>query len=435
MIKVYLKQAWQLLGHNKLYSSIYIIGTGMALAMTMTIALIYYVKIAPIYPEGNRNRTLVMQGATVKYLDNDGMNSSYLSYNFVKDYLLPLETPEAITSIYQTFNEYPLVELASGQEPLPITVKLVDDKFWKVFTLNFIDGKPFTEADFDSGIRTAVISTALSNKLFGSTKAEGKHFKLDGNEYRVSGVVENVSFVTPNTYADVWVPFTINPNATRTSDWGEGFLGEMDTYILAKSSTDFHKIKEEVDEVVRKINASQEKYEFNVLNQPIPHWQNVFRKYTSMEIDWREVFKTLGVMLLALLIVPAVNLAGLVSSRMEKRLPEMGIRKSFGASRAALLNQILVENLLFTLIGGVVGLVISYIIMYSSSSWILTIFDNWPEMAPEDAQLFFKSSMLFNPVVFIIAFGVCFILNFMSAIIPAYRGLKKTIIYSLSSDK
>ena len=60
MIKVYLKQAWELLKQNKLFSMLYIVGTGLAIAMTMVMAMVYYVKIAPVYPEVNRLNTLYL---------------------------------------------------------------------------------------------------------------------------------------------------------------------------------------------------------------------------------------------------------------------------------------------------------------------------------------------------------------------------------------
>lgn len=54
MIKVYLKQAWELLKQNKLFSMLYIVGTGLAIAMTMIMAVVYYVKIAPVYLRGEK---------------------------------------------------------------------------------------------------------------------------------------------------------------------------------------------------------------------------------------------------------------------------------------------------------------------------------------------------------------------------------------------
>ena len=58
-----MKQAWNLMKQNKLFTSIYVVGTAIAIATTMIMAIVYYVKIVPIYPEVNRNRTLVMEHA------------------------------------------------------------------------------------------------------------------------------------------------------------------------------------------------------------------------------------------------------------------------------------------------------------------------------------------------------------------------------------
>lgn len=39
---------------NRLFSTLYITGTGLAIAMTVIVAVVYYVKLAPVYPEENR---------------------------------------------------------------------------------------------------------------------------------------------------------------------------------------------------------------------------------------------------------------------------------------------------------------------------------------------------------------------------------------------
>ena len=61
MIRIYLKQAWETARQNRLFSSIYVVGTGLSIALTMTLFIIFYVKTAPIYPEYNRDRTLVVR--------------------------------------------------------------------------------------------------------------------------------------------------------------------------------------------------------------------------------------------------------------------------------------------------------------------------------------------------------------------------------------
>ena len=50
---------------EKLFSAIHIAGTAMAIAFTMVMAVVYYFKLAPIYPEVNRARTLYFEGIRV----------------------------------------------------------------------------------------------------------------------------------------------------------------------------------------------------------------------------------------------------------------------------------------------------------------------------------------------------------------------------------
>lgn len=435
MIKVYFKQAWQMLKQNKLYSFVYIIGTGLAIAMTMVIAIVYYIKIAPIYPEVNRDRTLTAVSLNVNDPKREGMSSSAFSYDFVKEHFYTMQSPEVISAVMRVWEDYPFVELDNERGMLPVSVKYTDHAFWNVFGFEFINGSPFTDADFQSAIKTAVISASLANKLFGTTEAEGKRMMLDGNDYRISGVVRDVSLATPLTYAQIWVPFTIRAEGLVASKWGEGLLGTLQMFFLARSSSDAHAVKSEVDEILRKINNSQEKYVLTMAGQPEVHWKSVFRQFNNVEIDWAEVIKTFGTILLALLIIPAVNLGGMVSSRMEKRLAEVGLRKAFGASYKKLMNQILTENFLLTSLGGAVGLVMSFILIYISKNWVLTLFDRWPGGLPEGVDTTITMGMLFNPVVFFVTLGVCFILNLLSAIIPVHYGLKKGIVYSLSNNK
>lgn len=63
MIKTYFKQAIELMRQDRLFSTLYITGTGLAIAMTVIMAVIYYVKLAPVYPEENRSNTLYLTNA------------------------------------------------------------------------------------------------------------------------------------------------------------------------------------------------------------------------------------------------------------------------------------------------------------------------------------------------------------------------------------
>lgn len=66
MYKIYLKQAWALIRQERLFSSVYIVGTGLAISLVMVLSIVFYVKMASIYPEMDRDRLLTVKSAALK---------------------------------------------------------------------------------------------------------------------------------------------------------------------------------------------------------------------------------------------------------------------------------------------------------------------------------------------------------------------------------
>ncbi|MFA6876629.1 MAG: ABC transporter permease, partial [Parabacteroides sp.] len=84
MYRIYFKQAWNLIRQEKLFSLIYILGTGLSVAMVMVLSIIFYVRIANVYPETNRSRTLVVKSAQMKAkIEGEGSSSSALSEKLI----------------------------------------------------------------------------------------------------------------------------------------------------------------------------------------------------------------------------------------------------------------------------------------------------------------------------------------------------------------
>ena len=131
----------------------------------------------------------------------------------------------------------------------------------------------------------------------------------------------------------------------------------------------------------------------------------------------------------------ALNLAGMIASRMKRQLSEMGIRKAFGASKASLLMQVFWENLFLTGLGGLLGLLLSYLIVYCGRNWLPDLLSAYSDVIPEGVDSFLTPGMLLNPVVIGITFLVSLILNVLSALIPALHALKKDIVYSLNDKR
>ena len=433
MRRTYLTQAFTLLKQNRLFSMLYIVGTGLAIAMTVIVAVVYYVKLAPIYPEENRKNTLYLTHVSFKSEQESRTYQSALSYRALQEWIYPLKNVVVVSACFSYATDY-YVQPADRSGDFRPALKLVDPAFFRIYKLQFLEGHPFAEADLVSGIHTAVISDDLARRLFGTTEGVvGRSFSMDYVNYRVCGVVRGASFLTRQSYAQVYVPYSIESNYKDPVDSSFPYCGQFDVTFLVKDNAQAKALRAEIKDLTRRVNTQYKgQWQMELWEQPTSHVLSVFKDYpadTSFS-SWKVVGRLI-LWVLVLLVVPSLNLNGLIASRMESRLPEMGVRKSFGASRSALLSQVMWENFFLTLVGGVLGLLVAWIMLYVGREWIFMLFDYWPMDIPEGANLYVSSEMLFAPVVFLIAFLLCLVLNLLSALWPAWMSLRKPIVYSL----
>ena len=130
---------------------------------------------------------------------------------------------------------------------------------------------------------------------------------------------------------------------------------------------------------------------------------------------------------LILLIVPAINVSGLISSQMSRRMAELAVRKAYGASRSTLMVQLLRENLALAFAGALLGFLFSCIFIWLGKDWMLgygapgTNFD-------VSVWLFFR------PTVFVAVLVVCLLFNLLSVFIPAWHATRRPIAEVLGGE-
>jgi putative ABC transport system permease protein len=105
------------------------------------------------------------------------------------------------------------------------------------------------------------------------------------------------------------------------------------------------------------------------------------------------------------MLLPTVNLVNINISRIIERASEIGVRKSFGASSGALVGQFLVENILLTFIGGVIGFILSILIL----------------MMLSDSGLFQYSEFHLNIRLFLYALACILCFGVVSGVYPAWK--------------
>ncbi len=427
MFVQYFKQALYLLKENKLLSLISVAGTALAIAMIMVMVITIRADVANMEPETNRDRMLLMRWMGIQYKDNlNWMSNGPISWQTVREVFKDLESAETTTG-FTIYPETMLASLPASKDRVSADVRQTDDTFWRVFEFRFLDGKPYDTADFESGLTRAVISAGVARTLFGTTDVAGRTFLLNHAEYIISGVVSDVTMLASKAYAQIWIPLSSTGGLDYSWDDARA-MGMLQVAILARSSADFPIIREEVER--RRVAYEQSLERFNLLFRGMPGEYFVDAYHTSANNYSRAsgVIKMYAITILVLLIVPAVNLSGLTLSRMRRRLSEIGLRKAFGATRNELVIQILSENLLYSLLGGIVGLGLSFLAAWAMSDML---FSNYYS-AFQSGENTVSAVFLLSPAVFGLAFLFCLILNLLSAGIPAWRTARRNITDSLS---
>ncbi|MEG1544315.1 MAG: ABC transporter permease [Tannerellaceae bacterium] len=316
MYKQNIKQAWNLIQQERLFSLLYIIGTGLSISLVMVLSIVFYLKLANIYPETNRDRMLIVKSGSLIDKKQHSTRSSSLALPLIESCFGHLKGVEALAITNDSNHEY-YIQPENGKEQFPVETGFVNRDFWTVFPFRFIEGKAFTEADMQSGVPTVVLCQSLAHRLFGEEKGVGKYISLNFRSYRVCGVVQDASQMTEQSYKQVWMPYTACPGFSPTSEWDKsGTLGDFKAYLLVGKASDLSAVKAEAVANVSRYSQTLDEMEFSVNGQPDKQWQTIFRIWSNGTPDFGKELLKWGFIFLIMLLIPAISLSGMADSRM-----------------------------------------------------------------------------------------------------------------------
>lgn len=414
MYKIYLKQALQMLKQNKFISIVSIAGMALAIMMIMVVIETEEIKTANLHPEVNRDRTYYLEFEQKKSKDEQQMNINSISFDTYKAHLSDLKTPELTVIMYrESWGDIPIQSERSQRRFFPTLIHS-DADFWKLMRFSFVEGRAYNNEEVEAGIKNTVISQGLATQLFGKESALGETILIADAPYKVIGVVQDVSGVFQFSHADVWIPYSSKENYEQLA---------YSVLFLLKNRSDRAALEQEIREVERKFDVTDEIWNLSLFGPYDTKQQTLFKDFDKAPDVFSDRMRMV-VIFLILLIIPAVNLSGLSMSRIRKRVEEIGIRKAFGAKNSTILIQVLFENLITSLIGGIVGLLASYGIIVWLKKWLLDLSSGAD--VPMEA--------LISLPVLLYVFLACLLLNLLSAGIPAYKASKLRIVDSINKN-
>ncbi len=249
----------------------------------------------------------------------------------------------------------PVATIVMGQgDPLEVEMTYVTEAFFEVLGVPIARGRPLLPEDHLLERRSAVVSDGFwRTSLGGDPEVMGRSIQLSGQTYAVVGVMPpSLRHPTPET--QVWVPQSLVP----PNEFSNGPPTRVDRYLQA------------IGRLAPGADAATAQRELTALSAELAE------SYPASNEDWRAaavvplhtsivgdvdqaLFVVLGVVGFILLIGCA-NLANLLLARGSVRKREIGVRIALGASRGRIVRQLLTESLVLAILGGLLGLLVSY---------------------------------------------------------------------------
>ena len=389
---------------EKLFSGIYIVGTALAIAFTMVMAVVYYIKLAPVYPEANRARTIYFEGLRVE-AENEGMGQTGFSTKAFEEWFQNSENIEYCSPTLlaagtgKTLGRCHSFVVRGKDDFLEVVRNEVSADFFHIYEYDFLSGRPFTNKEVEDKEEVCVISNALAERLFGKgVDAVGRTVELENgrDNLRVVGVIRGCSQLTPDSYADVLMPYALIEMYT-----GSPYSGTYSVVATVKDDAHLQALKQELDDVA----ARTEQAHPEALNN-FSFGEGVKKRLVltrHMETHPMHVLRT------------------------ENRDGTFDMVTNW-----QLVNQVVIENLVLTTIGGIIGLVLSWLAIYGLRAEILGMFfDN----STLSSAPIVEGEMLFAPMLFIGAFAAIMVLSLLAAVVPAWWSLRKPIVESMMEKR
>lgn len=286
---------------------------------------------------------------------------------------------------------FSLIPVNRSNRKIDYRIGSADTNFWKALNFNFIKGGPFSEDQFRNKEYVVVISERFANAYFGSLDILGKSFISGKLSFKVVGVFKSNPTVSDFNF-DIYIPHSILP---------EEMSRNVNSYFLSNNKESIHEL--EVFFNKYKQGDGDENFQFDTA------------PYLSSMLDLHDNFEFWVVLLISFLL-PMLCFSNMFTRKMELKIPEMTIKRAFGASRGDVFINLIAINVFHVLIAGGLALLIAHPLIGFA-------FNPTGSESIDTDFLFMK--FYISTILLYIAFGV------VSAFRPAWKVSGKSIISNI----
>lgn len=424
MLRNYLKLTMKVLRRKRVYTAVTL--AGIVIPVTFIVLVTSFLVQINNYrsPRSNFRNVFFLDNLVWEEVRDDGtvnqQNNNPPNLWFVQRYVKTMETPKLVSVISNNF-DMNKERIYHGNTMTDASVLYTDDVFWQIADFRFLSGRPYNHAEYEQETRVVVIDRKTSMDIFGTIDATGEEIRIKNRMFRVTGVVENTDITMYRIAANLYIPYSC-----LESFHSDYFYSNFSrALLLAENRSDFEKLNREfktkLSYVTFENTGNINRIDGTLTSDSyLKRIEALAGTYFHYHKDIKKPLYIAGLLLVFLFILlPAINLVNININRVYERLSEIGVRKTFGATIRKLTGQFLFENVVITIAGGILSILLSAV--------IISILNRTDALG--------GVYMKMNYAGFVISLAAIMVIGVLSGILPSVTMARARIVECLNSSE
>jgi putative ABC transport system permease protein len=347
MLKNYIKTAFRSLMKNKGFSIINIVGLGIGIASFVLISLYVYHELS--FDRYHRKATRIYRIVENLRTENEMLLQSTSSPPMGPAMAAQFSEVEG----FVRFTDAGVLVRKGDLSIFEEDCVMADSSIFNIFSFPLIQGDAKTALTEPN---TLVLTETASKKYFNDKNPIGQTLNLDGDEYKVTGVMADVPENSHFKF-NIVISFTSWSSRNKENESKAWFWNGFHTYLLLhEGEGQIEKVRAQMPDFIKKnIEKGGMYYEDLPLQSLTSIYLESPRSWENGKRGSLNNIYTLSIIAIFILLIACFNYVNLATARASRRLKEVGLRKVLGAQRRALIYQFLGESILVSLLATFLG--------------------------------------------------------------------------------
>ena len=282
------------------------------------------------------------------------------------------------------------------------TVSGVSPSLQTINNLTMKDGRFITEKNVQNRERVAVVGSTIVKNLFGNEDPVGKDIRVKNIPFKIIGVLESKGNSSMGEDQDdvVYIPYTTAMERVQ----GVDYLRMV--YVSANDDNGINRLQADIENLLRVRHNIKDSNldDFNIRNM-----QSIME---TMQQTTSTLTLFLGAVAAISLVVGGIGIMNIMLVSVTERTREIGIRKALGATYNVIVTQFLIEAVVISLMGGIIGIIFGI-----GASQLISKFSG-------------MSTVLSMPTIFL-SFGFSIAIGLVFGVYPARKAARLNPIDAL----